>query len=157
MINPSIEYDYLIKFLALGDSGVGELKGIFSRKDRRNQCTYFFSLEAKQHFCINTPMANSIQSLFRLLESIFEKNVWFIDQKQIPMQNRIEFTFNFGIRSVSITIFDSVRRKPNKSMKFCSRPDKNGEKNEIDRRNLFCLIDSNFLLKFSKFDNRLLS
>jgi hypothetical protein len=23
MINPSIEYDYLIKFLALGDSGVG--------------------------------------------------------------------------------------------------------------------------------------
>ena len=25
MISPSIEYDYLIKFLALGDSGVGEL------------------------------------------------------------------------------------------------------------------------------------
>lgn len=26
MINPSIEYDYLIKFLALGDSGVGMMK-----------------------------------------------------------------------------------------------------------------------------------
>jgi hypothetical protein len=25
MITPSIEYDYLIKFLALGDSGVGML------------------------------------------------------------------------------------------------------------------------------------
>ena len=25
MINPNIEYDYLIKFLALGDSGVGML------------------------------------------------------------------------------------------------------------------------------------
>ena len=25
MITPSIEYDYLIKFLALGDSGVGRL------------------------------------------------------------------------------------------------------------------------------------
>ena len=25
MINPAIEYDYLIKFLALGDSGVGKI------------------------------------------------------------------------------------------------------------------------------------
>jgi hypothetical protein len=30
MINPSIEYDYLIKFLALGDSGVGTWRTIDS-------------------------------------------------------------------------------------------------------------------------------
>ena len=48
-----IDYDYLIKFLALGDSGVG-----------------------KTSLCIAIQMANLILNLFQPLALIFARNEW---------------------------------------------------------------------------------
>lgn len=41
-------------------------------------------------------MQHAVQSLFQRLVSIFEKNASFIDRKHQPMQNLIEFIYNFG-------------------------------------------------------------
>ena len=94
MITPSIEYDYLIKFLALGDSGVGRFDDdAWEFENHRG-----VSFQEKRHFSISIPMDNSIRNLSPLSELIFERNEWFIDRKHRPVPNPIEFICNYGIR-----------------------------------------------------------
>ena len=95
MITPSIEYDYLIKFLALGDLGVGKegFVVVFPRLDRmRSSCL----LKGKQRFSINTPMDNSIRSSSPRLASIFARNASSIGRKHPPTPNRTESICNCG-------------------------------------------------------------